>query len=633
MPKTSSNTETRCVKSRLRIDKSTLTAKVLTYSCNNSKNVYNAALYFQRKWYSIVKILYTDCLRNLEDYAPYLSSRDVERLFKFSIANNDTSSLKKLYSISPSLIKHISDDALRDELKQVKKCKSLKPRRGRNMTPDEVRTVVHRVTGHYILDELNSGLRGQLIEFLPRLLSVFDRLIKFRLDKKNKKAEERLAEEVMEEDCEEEAESNPDTPPHFFPPSYLGISYMDLYVKMYIPSYKCISSQSAQQTVKKLNEAYVGFFESQKKGIVTARPPKYIRSQNYNLIYRSESCKVLHNKIRLSVGAEIKRNPEFDLEFLYLKFTSKYKTLKIKEVEIVPSNYDNRTDLYELVVKYSKSTPRLPSQTELINLKTKASIDLGVNNLVTLYSPSFEQPIIFSGTEIVGINKMYNYRVDNAKSYIKKKYKTNTSKVIQNVLVHRGNTISDIFHKISSKVIQICQNHNVNELIIGYNKNWKNKVNMGTQNNRTFYEVPFAKLVHMLFYKGQDAGIKVVENEESYTSKCDALGAEDVCFHDTYTGSRVKRGLFQSSKGVLVNADVNGAINIMRKYTQKAYGLGTALDSVIESTPLSHFCNPIKIKVNKKGCLMISFQSSKRGCATPSGNHSIYVLSGARNLA
>ena len=181
--------------------------------------------------------------------------------------------------------------------------------------------------------------------------------------------------------------------------------------------------------------------------------------------------------------------------------------------------------------------------------------------------------------------------------------------------MYREDAIKDHFNTISSTIIKICQQHQIKELILGYNINWKTGVNIGSNNNRKFYQVPYRKLIHMLFYKGENSGIKVVENEESYTSKCDALALENVGFNHTYVGQRVKRGMFQSARGVLINADVNGAINIMRKYVTKTYTfLANVLDTIVQNTPLSRLCNPIKIK-NAKSHPMI-FQGRLRGTVT-----------------
>ena len=102
-------------------------------------------------------------------------------------------------------------------------------------------------------------------------------------------------------------------------------------------------------------------------------------------------------------------------------------------------------------------------------------------------------------------------------------------------------------------------------IIIGYNLGWKNKANLGKENNFLFNKIPFCQLIDKIKNKFNSNDIIVKLNEESYTSKCDSLSLEQICKHETYNGNRTKRGLFGSSVGKYINADINGAINIMRK--------------------------------------------------------------------
>ena len=105
----------------------------------------------------------------------------------------------------------------------------------------------------------------------------------------------------------------------------------------------------------------------------------------------------------------------------------------------------------------------------------------------------------------------------------------------------------------------------IGNLVVGYNKGWKDSINIGKRNNQTFVNISYDKLLKYLKYKCEMSGIKFILSEESYTSKCDGLAGEEIGKHETYLGKRIRRGLFQSSIGKLINADVNGALNIMRK--------------------------------------------------------------------
>jgi len=251
-----------------------------------------------------------------------------------------------------------------------------------------------------------------------------------------------------------------------------------------------------------------------------------------------------------------------DAYYTYFNMPSKLKDKKIKLVEIKPI-YDGYK--YKLYITYEDIINDIDaneiSNKQLVN--NSISIDLGVKALMTIYNPSGEQRII-DGNYIIWLNDTYNKKIDHIKSNIKKINNTGTSKKIRNLLIKRENKINDYFNKI---VCWIRSNYmNKKTMIIGYNENWKTEVNMGNKMNRRFYQIPYSKLLNKLTDNLPQYGIKVVINEESYTSKCDALGLEEVKKHNTYFGKRIKRGLFSSSVNKLINADLNGAINIMRKY-------------------------------------------------------------------
>ncbi len=140
-----------------------------------------------------------------------------------------------------------------------------------------------------------------------------------------------------------------------------------------------------------------------------------------------------------------------------------------------------------------------------------------------------------------------------------------TSKRIEKLTLKRENKIHDYFHKSSRFIIDYCLEHKIKNIVIGYNEGWKQDINIGKVNNQKFVNIPYLKLIQMIEYKAEEVGIQVIRNEESYTSKCDALGLESLQKHSKYLGKRKKRGLFQSSKSKLLNADFNGSLNILRK--------------------------------------------------------------------
>ena len=147
-------------------------------------------------------------------------------------------------------------------------------------------------------------------------------------------------------------------------------------------------------------------------------------------------------------------------------------------------------------------------------------------------------------------------------SYIKDKGSSNR---IDKLTHKRNMKINDYLHKTSRFIIDYCIEHHISKIIIGDNKHWKQEINIGKRNNQNFVSIPHQKLIEQIQYKGEEVGIKVITTEESYTSKVDHFALEKLCKHDNYLGKRVKRGLFRSSLNRLINADVNGAIGIMRK--------------------------------------------------------------------
>lgn len=130
-----------------------------------------------------------------------------------------------------------------------------------------------------------------------------------------------------------------------------------------------------------------------------------------------------------------------------------------------------------------------------------------------------------------------------------------------------------------------CINNNIGRLVIGLNKGWKNRISLGKKTNQKFVEIPFSKLIDKISYKCKLVGINFQVNEESYTSKVDHLAFEKLGKHDVYLGERKKRGLFQSSIGKLLNADINGAIGIGRKVFDDSY-VSRIIDSGLAFNPV-----------------------------------------------
>lgn len=192
--------------------------------------------------------------------------------------------------------------------------------------------------------------------------------------------------------------------------------------------------------------------------------------------------------------------------------------------------------------------------------------------------------------DLININEYYNKKIAESKSNNMKSNKNNPkslSKETKRLISKREKVIN---HKMD-KIVKILHNKykNKKEIILGYNENWKQHVNLGKNNNRKFYEIPYRRLINKLYNKFQHT--RIIEVWEGYTSKCDSLALESIGKHEEYLGKRIKRGLFNSSTGKQINADLNGAINIMRRYCK---------NNKIQFKEVSGYnlMNPVVMKLN-----------------------------------
>ena len=202
------------------------------------------------------------------------------------------------------------------------------------------------------------------------------------------------------------------------------------------------------------------------------------------------------------------------------------------------------------------------------------SIDLGLNNIVSIYNNIGIRPLLYNGRPIKSINQYYNKT--NARLHSELPANLRSSKRLRQLSFKRNNKIDYEMHKISSHIINEAVKNNISKIFIGKNVGWKTEINIGRRNTQNFVNIPHTKLISQLLYKGLLNGIKVIVTEESYTSKTSFFDKDQLPIYGEsenhkFSGKRIKRGLYRDSKGNLWNADLNGAGNIMRKCSDKAY--------------------------------------------------------------
>lgn len=199
-------------------------------------------------------------------------------------------------------------------------------------------------------------------------------------------------------------------------------------------------------------------------------------------------------------------------------------------------------------------------------------IDLGLNNLASCVSNT-GSCFIINGRPLKSINQYYNKRLAYLKSILKGNKQI--SKRIRSLTNKRNNKIKDYLHKASRVLINHVVSNGINTIMIGHNRCWKQEINIGKRNNQNFVSIPFNMFISMISYKATLEGINVKIVEESYTSKCSFLDNEKICKHEEYAGRRIKRGLFKTSSGSIINADINAAFNIIRKLAKEAFDVST----------------------------------------------------------
>ena len=310
--------------------------------------------------------------------------------------------------------------------------------------------------------------------------------------------------------------------------------------------YRALPTRVSKQVLKSVDNNYKSFFSKIKKGDTKVRPPKYLHKTKGRFPLSYEKGAISFKK----------REGYIHLSQTNIFIKSNKTKEEVQFVRVTP-----RGNHYVVEVGYNVKEEELK-----FDNGRYASIDLGVNNLITMTSNVFK-PLIINGKPVKSINQYYNKKISKSKSRLP--VGVYSSRYISNLYRRRENKINDYFHKTSTYIVNHLVSNQINTLVIGYNKGWKQDINIGKRNNQNFAFIPFYRLVSMLEYKCALKGINVILQEENYTSKCSFLDNEDICKHSDYMGKRIKRGLFKSSNGIKINADVNGSLNILKKYLLK----------------------------------------------------------------
>lgn len=343
-------------------------------------------------------------------------------------------------------------------------------------------------------------------------------------------------------------------------------------------NFKQLYSSTAQWTIKKVIDDWSSYWEgikSYKANPIqfTGRPriPGYKKKDGeFILVFTNQACKIGKDK-----------EGHFWLLFPDKSRIDKIQTrldwnTNLREVRIIPQGGNKQG--YKVEIVYDKEVEQIIT----LDKSRICAIDYGLSNIVAMANNIGETPIVVKGSVVKSINQWYNKR--RAELYMvydrqpiacrlkdrRPIFNRDTEK-LQNLTTHRNRVMKDIMHKISRYIINWCVNHNIGTLIIGHNDFWKQRINLGAKTNQAFVTIPYYILTKDIQYKAEEKGIDVKLVDESHTSKCSFLDNEPICHHEKYVGKRIKRGLFRSAKGIVVNADVHAGMNIIRKVFLNAF--------------------------------------------------------------
>ncbi len=342
--------------------------------------------------------------------------------------------------------------------------------------------------------------------------------------------------------------------------------------------YTALPAKVSQQTLMRLHECWLSFFEACKQ----------YGKQSERLLGRSKLPQYKHKtegRFVVTYSSQAVSQQWMKKGVVHLSGTNIFLTTQIKEIKQV--RIVTKLWHYVIEVVHEVEVPKIQFMDGTI-----AGIDIGVNNLaaVTSNAKGFN-PLIVNGKPLKSINAYYNKK--KAKLQSKLEAEKQTSNRIKRLTHKRNCKVDNYLHNASRFLINHLAANRIRTLVIGKNDAWKQEIDIGKRNNQNFVSIPHARFIEMLKYKAELAAIKVVITEESYTSKCSFFDMEPIYKHEKYKGRRIKRGLFKASNGRLINADVNGSLNIIRK----AFGNEAFASDSIQGLVVS----PVRVTPYKQG--------------------------------
>ena len=330
------------------------------------------------------------------------------------------------------------------------------------------------------------------------------------------------------------------------------------------PNYKALNSNMAQQILKEIDGSFKSFFgllklaKQGKYAFNDCKLPHYLPKDGYATLVIG-FVRLNGNKLLLPFSNTFKKTHKP----VEIRIPPVLLDKKVKEIRIIPKA---NARFFEIQYIYKAECIQ-----RNLNTNNALALDLGINNLVTAVT-SNGKSFIIDGRRLKSINQWFNKENAKLQAMKDKQHISKPTNRQKAVARNRNNKVNDYMNKTARKVIDYCINNDIGTLVAGYNETFQRNSHIGKQNNQNFVNIPYGQLRNKLEYLCERNGIVFVKQEESYTSKSSFWDRDDIPVYNAdnpkeyaFSGRRVHRGLYKTASGKTFNADVNGALNIMRK--------------------------------------------------------------------
>lgn len=337
---------------------------------------------------------------------------------------------------------------------------------------------------------------------------------------------------------------------------YVGKYSLDVMVRKDIPEYRSLLSTVARNSIYSCDANYQTFFKLQKNGKKTARPPRPSEEKAlYPVMYSGSSMKMTGECVRLSIKKTMKE--QYGIRGIVVRLPRSLVCLDVRSVKLIPRE-NGKID-----VAFSYACDAAKSDSPKGNI---LAIDLGVNNFCACVDTVGGRPFLISGGRINDILHEYDQKMAYYKPLARLNNPRGTTRRIEEIIKRKDNRLKYEVHAIANYIISYAESHDIGTIAIGIpGKDRYAALKDEAKEKKLGSMFPFGLFQRYLEYRCKARGIRLKAVEEAFTSKCDSLALESVEHHDVYLGERVARGLFKSSTGKLINADINAAVNIARQ--------------------------------------------------------------------